>query len=51
MIEDYRDAIEHGVVVARPVLCGLEKATASTGTLATAPTGKPPVDTGVPASG
>ncbi|WP_295879975.1 2-oxoglutarate dehydrogenase E1 component [uncultured Thiohalocapsa sp.] len=25
MIEEYRDAIEHGVVVARPVLCGLEK--------------------------
>jgi 2-oxoglutarate dehydrogenase E1 component len=25
MIEEYRDAIEQGVVVARPVLCGLEK--------------------------
>ncbi|MGD9299337.1 MAG: 2-oxoglutarate dehydrogenase E1 component, partial [Thiohalocapsa sp.] len=25
MIEEYRGAIEHGVVVARPVLCGLEK--------------------------
>jgi 2-oxoglutarate dehydrogenase E1 component len=24
MIEDYRGAIEHGVVVARPVLCGLD---------------------------
>ncbi|MCF7989022.1 MAG: 2-oxoglutarate dehydrogenase E1 component [Thiohalocapsa sp.] len=24
MIEDYRDSIEHGVVVARPVLCGLD---------------------------
>ena len=26
MVEDYRDAIEQGVVVARPVLCGLDNA-------------------------
>ena len=31
MSEDYRRNIEHGIVVARPVLCGLENATGLTG--------------------
>ncbi|WP_043748415.1 2-oxoglutarate dehydrogenase E1 component [Imhoffiella purpurea] len=48
MVEDYRDSIEQGVVIARPVLCGLDHASRVDWSFCHGTSWNQDVDTGVP---